>query len=177
MAYEAYSQIVQMGVNAGAKLITGDQETFNNEYNREMKKLSLMEQEAAAISRIRAANQDKILTNNQIELNREQTEANIKVMAAAYGAVGSGVDSQYQANEKAAANSEYYNELATQAKIEQEKAVVNQARSGRLSMKENKPSFLKEFAGNMGQIDWWEKNEKSGQKLYQSLYSDMKVKF
>lgn len=177
MSYDAYSQVVQQGMQSLATLVTGDTATFNQVYANEAKRYKATQQEIAAISKIAALNQDKILTDTQIELNREKTAAEIKVMAAAYGTEGSAIDYQIEQNNRATGNAKLSNEKATRSAIEQQKAVVNDARLGLLSVKDPEANFGKELLGNLMSVDWTEKNQRTGQSLFSNQYERFKTMF
>lgn len=177
MSYDAYSQVIQQGMQSLATLVTGDTATFNQVYANEAKRYKAAQQEIAAISKISALNQDKMLTNTQIELNREKTAAEIKVMAAAYGTEGSAIDYQIEQNNRATGNAKLSVSKATEAAIEQQKAVVNDARLGLLSVKDQKASFGKEFVSGMLGVDWTEKGERTPDSLFTNQYERFKAMF
>jgi len=176
MSYDAYSQVVQQGMQSLATLVMGDTATFNQVYANEAKREQNKQREIVAISKIAALNQDKILTDAQIEQNREKTAEEIKVMAAAYGTVGSGIDYIIEKNNRATGNAKLSNEKSTRAAVEQQKGEINAARLGYLSVRDPKASFGKEFLGGMMKVDWTEESETTGTNLFNNQYSGLKTK-
>jgi len=91
-----YGQAVQSGMGSLSLAITGESAqtiaAYNEAYNKQAQKYATLDAKNTAESNISAINQDKILSNVQIQMNQQEAEAAAQVSAAVAGVEGSSVD-------------------------------------------------------------------------------------
>lgn len=100
---------------------------YNESYNAYAQKSAALERKNAAETNIASINQDKILSNVQIQMNQAEAEAAAQVSAAVAGVSGSSVDAgMYQIGANASMASAQVEAKADQL-TEQQLAEVNSA--------------------------------------------------
>lgn len=176
MSAMLYAQAIQSGMSTMNLLAGGDNAgtiaAYNEAYGAQYKKYVALDAKNTAESNIAAINQDKILSNVQIQMKQAQAEAAAQVSAAVAGVEGSSVDAgMYQIGANASMAVAQVEAKAEQL-TEQQLAQVNSAQVNYNSVpKINAPSMLEagmtgaagsaanisedDFAAMEAQLDTW----------------------
>lgn len=116
-----YQFAVQQGATALAQAITGSSPeataAYNAAYASTTSKLNVREQRHTASLNLTAIEQDKVLTNTKIQMQKAQSKAQAIIAAAAAGVEGGSVDDvMYEADKSAAFAKRSSTEQANQEK-------------------------------------------------------------
>tara|TARA_R110002020_G_scaffold131052_4_gene293049 strand:- start:1727 stop:2260 length:534 start_codon:yes stop_codon:yes gene_type:complete len=91
-----YAQAITQGIGAIHVATGGDNagtiQAYNEAYSAQAQRYATLDAKNAAENNISAINQDKILSNVQIQMNQQEAEAAAQVSAAVAGVEGSSVD-------------------------------------------------------------------------------------
>ena len=133
MSAMLYAQAIQSGMSTLNLMAGGDNAgtiaAYNEQYNAQYKKYTALDAKNTAESNIAAINQDKILSNLNIQMNQQQAEAAAQVSAAVAGVEGSSVDAgMYQIGANASMATQAVKAEADQL-TEEQLANVNSAQT------------------------------------------------
>jgi hypothetical protein len=129
--------LMAQGVSSGLNIINlasggenaGTIAAYNEAYNAQAQKYATLDAKTTAESNISAINQDKILSNIDIQMSQQEAEASAQVSAAVAGVSGSSVDAgMYQIGANASMQVAQAEAKADQL-TEQQLASVNSAQT------------------------------------------------
>lgn len=150
-----YAQAISSGISTLNLMAGGDNAgtigAFNDAYNQQYKKYHALDAKNTAESNIAAINQDKILSNVNIQMNQQHAEAAAQVSAAVAGVSGSSVDQgMYEIGANASRQKQSVEAQADQL-TEQQLALVNSGQVNYNSVpKINDTSTIESMVGGIG---------------------------
>lgn len=162
-----YAQAVMQGMDTLNLLAGGDNAgtiaAYNEAYSAEASRYAAQDALHTAEQNISAIEQDKILTNVNIEMNQAQAKAQEQVNAAAAGVSGGSVDAVMYGIDANASMQKQQNEARADQLTEQQLANVSSASMGMSSALNAVPQSsttdaiigsVGQIAGSMSSDDW-----------------------
>lgn len=152
-----YRQAAVSGMGALEIATTGSnartRAAYDAQYQASTQKLNLQKSIGVAQKNIAAINQDKIISNTQIQMKQDQAEASAKVSAAFAGVEGSSVDAVIQDTRK----NEAHRVAALNKQAEQNKqnylAQIGTSQSALLAVEEPEINYVGELLNIAGNIN------------------------
>ena len=146
---QMYASAVQEGVASLEIMFTVSNATtiaaYNAAYGKEAQRIALRARIGSAQRNLAAIQQDKILTNKQIQINNTQAQAMVKLSAAVAGVTGNSVDSVAYMNDVNKVNALRNSERQAEQQSDQFLSQIQGSFATALGIQDEKISYVGDF--------------------------------